>query len=140
MSTNDTNDTNHAYQQAAAHLANIASVVATRNASAQNNDDLAYNQTYEEIQDLPLSIEVRSGWHLPTYTTYMTNPSPEEYRILLCTGGPAVQITGDLNDYAEPITAKLQYQDWFTPWENYHLTANEEQILLDFAQLFYYGG
>lgn len=134
------NDTNHAYQQAAAHLANIASLVATRNASAQNNDDLAYNQTYEEIQDLPLSIEVRSGWHLPAYTTNPSPDAPQEYRILLCTGGPAVQITGDLNDYAEPITAKLQYQDWFTPWENYHLTANEEQILLDFAQLFYYGG
>jgi hypothetical protein len=42
-----------------------------------------------------------------------------EYRILLCTGGPAVQITGNLSSYNEPAAATLQHQDWFLPWTDY---------------------
>jgi hypothetical protein len=60
----------------------------------------------------------------------------KEYRILLCTGGPACQIVGELNEYGEPETARLQHQDWFTPWQDHYC---DEDILLDYARNFYFG-
>lgn len=89
----------------------------------------------EAIEESALSVEVRSDWHVPGDE----NEGPDEYRILLCTGGPAVQIVGSLNKYQEPETANLQYQDWFTFWENYSLTADEVDALLAYAQVFYFG-
>jgi len=59
--------------------------------------------------------------------------------ILLSTGGPAARIIGRLNDYNEPETATLQYQDWGTPWTTYPTTAENEYTLLQFAAFFYYG-
>ena len=95
-------------------------------------DEIEICQT--AIQDDPLSVEVRSGWVNCGET--MTS---SEYRILLCTGGPAVQIIGYLNEYSEPDTAILQYQDWGTMWENYYgATLPEEEMLLDYARQFYF--
>jgi hypothetical protein len=62
-----------------------------------------------------------------------------EYRLLLCWGGPAVQIVGDLNEYNEPESANIQYQDWFTGWSNLNISQEEENILLDYARVFYFG-
>jgi len=65
---------------------------------------------------------------------------PEEFNILLCTGGPAVRITGDLDLLNQPDTARLEYQDWFEPWEPlYDITAEEQQALLTYCQQFYLG-
>lgn len=46
------------------------------------------------IHEDALSVEVRSGWYVPGARDADTKPA--EYRILLCTGGPAVQIVGGL--------------------------------------------
>ena len=88
----------------------------------------------QSINEDPLSVEVRSGWYRPG-----DKPDDEEYMILLCTGGPAVRIVGNLGPYSEPQTARLEYQDWFTPWEEYRLDHEEEQVLVQYAQQFYYG-
>ncbi|MBI2852488.1 MAG: hypothetical protein HYX84_05260 [Chloroflexi bacterium] len=64
------------------------------------------------IQDDPLSIEVRSGWHTPGEAG-----ESMEYYILLGTGGPALRIIGDLGEHNTPESAHLEYQDWFTSWE-----------------------
>ena len=76
---------------------------------AEDEDD-ARQRIYED----PLSVEYRSGW----------SPDPrelesEEFCVLLCTGGPAVRIVGELGDRGSIHRARLEYQDWFTPWTNY---------------------
>ena len=89
----------------------------------------------QRIHESVLSVEVRSGWYLTGSRHTETGPSPEEYRILLSTGGPALQIVGTLSEHGEPETAALQSQDWGTPWT--YLCAN--QTLLTFARCFYFG-
>lgn len=88
----------------------------------------------EALMEDPLSIEVRSDWHIPGEG----DTDNGGYKILLCTGGPAVQIVGDLNEHGEPETTHLQYQDWFTPWEDYPTTTEEDEALLTYARGFYF--
>lgn len=87
----------------------------------------------EQIEESPLSVEVRSDWHTPG-----GDSTPGEYNILLCTGGPAVRIVGQLSEHGEPESARLEYQDWFTPWEEYRLDAEEETVV-EYARCFYFG-
>ena len=88
----------------------------------------------EAITEDPLSVQVRSGW-----AASPEEMEAEEYEILLCTGGPACRIVGDL-DRGEPDTANIEYQDWFTPWVRYGDTTNEEdEALLTYARQFYFG-
>ncbi len=86
------------------------------------------------IEENALSVDVRSAWTSPH------EMKPSEYQIILCTGGPAVRITGNLNEYSQPSDARMEYQDWFTPWKEYH-DGNAETYngLLDYAQQFYFG-
>ena len=65
----------------------------------------------EAITDDVLSVEVRTDWHT---VGAVEACKPTHYKILLCWGGPAVQIIGTLDAYNQPDSAKLQYQDWFT--------------------------
>ncbi len=87
-------------------------------------------------------MEVRSGWYaagMPDLDAF-----PAEYTILLCTGGPAVRIIGELDQYGEPETARLEHQDWGTPWTEYYADHmprdDQETALLTYARQFYYGG
>ena len=59
----------------------------------------------EHAEQQALSAEVRSDWHTPG----TQSDASDEYRLLLCTGGPAVQITGNLDAYGYPEDATLQY-------------------------------
>lgn len=106
---------------------------------ASNEDRGQYHdeeQAREAIEEDALSVEVRSDWHIPGQ-----DEDPAEYVILLCTGGPACRIIGELDSATQPKNAKLQYQDWFTPWEDYReLTDEESDALLTYAQQFYFGG
>jgi len=86
------------------------------------------------IQEDPLSIQVRSGW----YTPGDSDVKPGEFEILLCTGGPAVRIRGDLDDHGQPTRAYLQYQDWNTPWTDYY-ESGAGADLLEYATHFFYG-
>ncbi len=101
-----------------------------------DGEQLTYDDIVDRIHQEPLSIDVRSGWYQPGRET----PAPEEYNILLGTGGPAFRIVGRLDENLEPETAVLEFQDWFTPWEPY-VPANqaEEEALLWYARLFYFG-
>ena len=104
---------------------------ATEEERQEYHDEEAARQT---INEDPLSVQVRSDWHTPG-----EEEAPAEYEILLCTGGPAVRITGEL-DRDEPNTARIQYQDWFTPWETLlPLEDEEHEALLTYAQQFYFG-
>jgi hypothetical protein len=85
----------------------------------------------QRIQEDPLSLEVRSGWTTPNEPLV-----PEEFDILLATGGPAVRIVGELNQ-GQPDRAWLEVQDWFTPWTQYF--GASQDVLLTYAQQFYFG-
>ena len=87
----------------------------------------------DRITEMPLSVSVRSGWQQPG----VNDQSPEEYELLMGTGGPAVRIYGRLDQYGRPRSAELQGQDWFTPWERTTVDQDEE-VLLNFAGYFYY--
>jgi hypothetical protein len=126
-------DTQRAWEQAQAQLDSIKEMVeALRNA---NTDD--YHKERDDalntIQEDPLSVEVRSGWVAPG-----ADMEPEEYMILLCTGGPAVRITGSLDQFFEPNTAKIEYQDWFTPWVEMAISNEDETVLLEYCREFYF--
>ena len=94
------------------------------------------DQDYAEqrIQEDPLSVEIRTGWYTPG-----SEPEAEEFRILLCTGGPAVQIRGELNQYNEPERAWLEYQDWGTPWTEFFTMDEDNEALLEYCRRFYFG-
>jgi hypothetical protein len=97
------------------------------------------------------------GWYAPGASTFPNSregedAKPEEYRILLCTGGPACQIVGQLNEHCEPVTAIMQVQDWFQPWTEFRPVADKaehardkfsgydsEPILLAYARCFWFG-
>lgn len=105
-----------------------------RQAQKQEDDNLI-EEADEAIRNDPLSIEVRTGW-----AAVGRENVAEEYRILLSWGGPATQITGELGEHNEPMTARLQVQDWGTPWTNYWSDDEEqEETLLEYARCFYYG-
>ncbi len=88
----------------------------------------------QAIEEDALSLEVRSGWYSPG----SEDNKPEEFCLLLGTGGPAVRIIGDL-DGGSPSNPKLQTQDWFTPWTDYHTTSEEDDILQKYCEVFYFG-
>ena len=96
-----------------------------------NPDD---DELLDELRALALSQEVRSGWQSPG-----EDFAPTEYRLLLCWGGPAVQVIGELDDVGDPCSARLERQDWGEPWADVVLTEPEADMLLWFAQTFYWG-
>lgn len=95
-------------------------------------DCKSQDDAQERIQEDPLSVQVRSDW---------VNPGEDmeacEFEILLCTGGPAVRIRGELDDFKEPISARIEHQDWGTQWTPYH--GAEQATLLAYCQQFYFG-
>jgi hypothetical protein len=106
------------------------------------------DEAAQRIQEDALSVQVRTGWHTPNEPG---GNDPAEFEILLCTGGPAVRIVGDLDQYAEPYRARLEHQDWGTPWTEYrpHFDPDPETIsarlnayqktLLGYCRQFYFG-
>jgi hypothetical protein len=120
--------------QAQAQLESIREMIDALNAAEEVDDSDAIDAARQTIEEDALSVEVRSGWHSPGGES-----EPEEYRILLCTGGPAVQIIGDLNEHMEPSRARLMYQDWFTPWQELILDEDGYAALRRYAGVFYFG-
>lgn len=145
----------HAIDNAKAWFANIREMTSQFDDAVSNDPD-QQDPIREHIQESPLSVQVRSGWHTPGDAPTM----PSEYEILLTTGGPGLRIVGELDEYDEPASATLEWQDWGTPWTTYQptisrkiregkigeyeidegqLVPNAEAILLSFARHFYYG-
>lgn len=99
-------------------------------------DDFEFDEdeARTEIHDDPISIEVRSGW-----ASVGDSLEPEEYKITLCTGGPSARIIGELNEYREPSSARLEYQDWFTSWTELVTVGEDHDAILTYARCFYFG-
>ena len=90
----------------------------------------------QRIQEDALEVCVRSGWYDPCRQSGEVD-EPEEFYILLCTGGPAVRIRGELGEHNRPTRAWIEYQDWGTPWTRFFGT--EQAVLLAYCCEFFFG-
>lgn len=90
------------------------------------------DEALQRIEQDPLSVEIRSGW-----TSLGDTMNAEEFRIVLCTGGPHVEIRGEFDTHGQPYRAWMQYQDWGTPLTQYF--DIEESTLLAYCSQFYFG-
>lgn len=128
----------HAIENAKAWLENIVEMVeAFEDAEGLSN---SFDDAYQTVQESVLSVQVRDGWYGPGEE----NAEPEEFEILLTTGGPGLRIYGRLGVHGEPIDIELQYQDWGTPWTRYNgkggeYTCKSQAALETFTQQFYFG-
>ena len=153
----------HAHHQAEAQLKNILALVERLNHARECDGEEecsadhktlaaglglspAAELTHEDLRDYhdedkvmsailedPLEVLVRSEWH-----GMGDSYPPMQYCILLCTGGPAVRIIGDLSlEHRTPESCTLQYQDWFTEWMDYPLSKNEIELVLTYVQQFF---
>lgn len=125
----ETKEENHALEQAKMQYQSIIELVTALHTGNEESQE----EAREKITEDPLEVSIRAG----QWVASKEDLCPDEYRILLCTGGPAVQITGDLNEHSEPDSAHIEYQDWGTPWTKYSPT--DENILLEYARCFYFG-
>jgi hypothetical protein len=96
------------------------------------NHDVVAEWIEDAMRESPLCVEVRSGWREPGDGASM---EPDEFRILLSTGGPALRVMGELCN-GEPDDCWLEHQDWGTPWTRWREV--DRDALLWFAGLFYY--
>lgn len=113
------------YPEDAGELAELAELAG----DCESEDDAR-----QRITEDALSVEVRTGW-----TTPGDDAELDEFRILLCTGGPAVQIRGELDEHGEPCRAWLEYQDWWTGWRVAETETSDMDALLSYARCFYFG-
>jgi len=131
----------HAIQEARAHLDAILELVTAIECARANGystfdgEEMSLDELEERVQEWPLSVLVRSNWLSPG-----DEMRPSEYEVLLCTGGPAVRIRGDLAEHCEPETVRLECQDWFIAWERVSIHPDEAEALLRFVELFCFGG
>jgi hypothetical protein len=141
--SNRVNETEErAYRQAGIQLASIEDLVkCLEHAESCDTADCGADCPHdvdtarEAIMEDALSVDVRTDWH---GVGALEACKPTDYKILLCWGGPAVQIVGTLDEHNQPDSARLQYQDWFTEWEDYPLTDEQEETLVKYAQQFYF--
>lgn len=128
--------TDHARSQARAQFQSIAALIKDFRKAEKSGDETEREEVRMRIDQDPLSIRVRDGWR-----NIGEAGTAEEFEILLCTGGPAVRIIGELDDYNEPERAVIQYQDWGTPWTDWPTSRREgpQQIILDYCRCFYFG-
>lgn len=101
------------------------------------NRDAVAESIEDSMREAPLSVDIREGWHSPGQSASM---EPTEFQILLTTGGPALRIMGELDQWSQPARCWFEIQDWGTPWTRYYSRSAERATALRwFASLFYYG-
>lgn len=93
----------------------------------QAADCESQDEALECLEENPLDIQFRSDWESDP-----ADFTPSEFAILLCTGGPAVRIWGELDHNGYPSRALVEYQDWGTSWEELCLY---QSTALEYAQL-----
>lgn len=149
MTTETTTEKTHAEQNAEGHAESILELYqaytaldeGAETATAEGDEFTDADEVRERVQESALSVEVRGAWYTPGDED---GAKPTEYQVLLSTGGPALRIVGDLNGYSEPDgEARLQHQDWGTPWTDYTPDVAEddewEDALAWFVGCFYFG-
>lgn len=118
---------------------NLASWEADNPRDAQDLADLeeaAGEYTSEDdaqraLDENALSVEVRSDWCTPGEPM-----TAGEYRILLCTGGPRVELVGDLGEDMQPTRVRVIHKDWGTHGEMFDF---DHDVVLDYCSRHYFG-
>tara|TARA_B100000424_G_C22518396_1_gene297939 strand:- start:66 stop:467 length:402 start_codon:yes stop_codon:yes gene_type:complete len=126
---------NHALNNAIGHIESMVEDFKKDKLFEKIKDYDAQDQLRESILNSALSVEFRSGW----YSSLDDELVPEEFKILLTWGGPALRIIGELDNYG-PVNPKLQFQDWGTLWTDFEITENQQDALNWFCNCFYFGG
>ena len=126
---------NHALNNAIGHMESMVEDFKKDQLFEKINDYNAQDQLRESILNSALSVEFRSGW----YSSLDDELVPEEFKILLSWGGPALRIIGELDNYG-PVNPKLQFQDWGTLWTDFKITEDQQKALNWFCNCFYFGG
>ncbi len=126
----------HTLSQAGCDLSREARACLREHGYDGTNHDVVTEWIEDAMREAPLSVEIREGWKGPGDGASL---DPEEFRVLLSTGGPALRIKGELN-HGEPSRCWLEIQDWGTPWVRmFSQHEYEVNALRWFAGLFYYG-
>jgi len=130
---------NHALNNAIGHIESMVEDFKKDQQLQESNDYNQQDELRESVLNSALSVEFRTGW----YSSLDEETKPEEFKILLSWGGPALRIIGELDDYG-PVNPKLQFQDWGTPWTDlndiWELNQNQQDALNWFCNCFYFGG
>ena len=125
----------HGQENAKGWLGSILEMVAELTAADESGDEDRRENARVAIQESVLSVEIRDGWRAPG-----AKGEPHEYSILLTTGGPALRLTGNLDEDSQPDEwPRLEFQDWFTPWAEYLPARAHREALQQFALTFYFG-
>ena len=123
----------HGLEEARSQFEKIARLVL----ALQSADVFAREDAEERIHEDALKVMIRSSWHEPGRDYVHV---PIEYCILLCSAGPTARIVGDLNKYGEPVSARIEHQDWSYPFETWVGNCGSvEKILLAYARCFNFG-
>ena len=130
-----TTKTNHALNNAIGHIESMVEDFKKDKHFFDIKDFDSQDQLRESVLNSALSVEFRSGW----YSSPEDETKAEEFKILLSTGGPALRVIGELDDYG-PVNPKLQYKDWGTPWIDFEITEDQQKALNWFCNCFYFGG
>ncbi len=126
---------NRAVECARGCLEKIKERVETLHHAYEANNYEADDAARETLCQNAYGIAVRSDWVNPG-----TEMKPGEYLITLAGGGPAARISGMLDEFGEPTSAGLEYQDWFEPWTPYFdMTIRDNEAILEYAKQFYFG-
>jgi|SRR5215468_4027465 len=123
---------NRAISQARSQLESICELVAAYGMVHKNDAD--DSEELEAIYSSVLDVSVRADWQAAGSLF-----EPNEYQLLLCWGGPSVRVIGELDGGADPTTARLEYQDWFTPWRELPTSPEQTEALIDYARFFHFG-
>ena len=130
-----TTKSNHALNNAIGHMESMVEDFKKDQQLQESNDYNQQDELRESVLNSALSVEFRSGW----YSSLDDELVPEEFKILLTWGGPALRIIGELDNYG-PVNPKLQYQDWGTAWTDFEITEDQRKALNWFCNCFYFGG
>ena len=134
-------DKQQAEDQARAQVESIVTLMEALETARECGEVLLEGYDYDEegmrerIRENALSVEVRRSWYSPG-----TEDKPDQFCILLCTGGPAVRIVGDLGKYCQPTSARVQFQDWGTPWtEWFDITSTQREHVIAYCRTHWFG-
>ena len=125
---------NHALNNAIGHIESMVEYFKKDKHFFDIKDYDSQDELRESVLNSALSVEFRSGW----YSSPEDETKAEEFKILLSTGGPALIVIGELDDYG-PVNPKLQFQDWGTPWIDFEITEDQQKALNWFCNCFYFG-
>ena len=138
------NDIERHQDQARAQLDTIVELHEAYEALQDGEPAVADGYTFADEDELrqyaeenALSVEVSVGWHTPGEA----EDASKRYRVVLCTGGPHVEIQGELGIFNEPDDADIYSNDWFKELTRLPVEwGSAEQDALDwYVGLFYYG-